>query len=207
MSVRENVKSNKIIRFLTIVDFNSILMIFSFTIITALAAKITIPVRPVPFTFQTTVVLLSGAFLGAKKGAISQFIYLILGCLGLPVFAQIPDSSIGIARLLGPTGGYLLAFPLGALITGYLIGKLSHHSKSLGVGKLAYVFLSFFLGEFIIITFGALYLGAIYLKNFKEAFIVGAAVFIVWSIAKIVIGTGIYFGVNKGIGKFLKNLS
>jgi biotin transport system substrate-specific component len=180
-------------------------MIFAFTILTALAAQITIPVKPVPFTFQTTVVILSGAFLGGKNGAYSQLLYLMLGCLGLPVFAQIPDNSIGIARLFGPTGGYLLAFPVGALISGYLTGKLSQGSS--GVKKFAGIFSSFILSELIILSFGAFYLNAVYLKDLKEAFILGAAVFVTWSIAKIAIATGIYYGVNKGIAKFQKYLS
>ena len=93
MSVRENVKTSKLFKLLTIADYSDLLLILSFTMLTALAAQITIPVRPVPFTFQTTTVILSGAFLGAKKGAYSQFLYLMLGCLGLPVFAQIPELS------------------------------------------------------------------------------------------------------------------
>ncbi|MGD1007922.1 MAG: biotin transporter BioY [Ignavibacteriaceae bacterium] len=202
MFVRENVKTSRIFRFLTIADISGLIWILSFTILTAIAAQITIPVKPVPFTFQTTMVILSGAFLGARNGAYSQFLYLMLGCLGIPVFAQIPDNSIGIARLFGPTGGYLLAFPVGALISGYLVGKLKGTGSS--VKKYTGVFLSFLLGEIIIISLGALFLSAFYLKDLKEAFIIGAAVFMIWTVAKVVIGTGIYFGINKGIAKFLK---
>lgn len=202
MFIRENVKTSRIFRLLTIADISSLLWILSFTILTAIAAQITIPVKPVPFTFQTTMVILSGAFLGARKGAYSQFLYLLLGCLGIPVFAQIPDNSIGIARLFGPTGGYLLAFPIGAFISGYFIGNLKRTGSN--VKKYAGVFLSLFLSEIIIISLGALFLNVVYLKNLKEAFILGAAVFIIWTVAKVVIGTGIYFGINKGIAKFLK---
>jgi biotin transport system substrate-specific component len=202
MSVRENVKTNKIYQSLTIARVSDLFLILSFTFLTAIAAQITIPVKPVPFTFQTTVVILSGAFLGARNGAYSQFLYLMLGCLGLPVFAQIPDNSIGIARLFGPTGGYLLAFPLGALISGYLTGKIN--LKSRGIIKYAFVFFSLLSGEVIIISLGALYLGAVYLKDMKEAFIAGAAVFMIWSIAKVIIGTGIYFGADKGLKSFFK---
>lgn len=202
MPVRENVKTIKIFKSLAIPDISDLLMIFSFTLLTALAAQITIPVKPVPFTFQTTVVILSGAFLGAKNGFYSQILYLMLGSLGLPVFAQIPDNSIGIARLFGPTGGYLLAFPLGALLAGYLVGNLKKSNFSL-INYLN-VFIGLFLSEALIISLGALYLGTFYLKNIKEAFIVGAAVFLVWSIAKVVIAAGVYFGVNKGISKFLR---
>ena len=202
MSVQENVKHSKLLKFITNTEISDILLILSFTLLIAIAAQLTIPVRPVPFTFQTTMVILSGAFLGAKKGAYSQLLYLGLGCLGLPVFAQIPDNSIGIARLFGPTGGYLLAFPVGAILSGILVSKFKEIESRLL--KYSAVFISLLLSEFVIIGIGALYLGAVYLKDMKQAFIVGAAVFIVWSIAKVVVGTGIYFGVNKGISKFLK---
>jgi biotin transport system substrate-specific component len=114
--------------------------------------------------------------------------------LGLPVFAQIPDSSIGIARLFGPTGGYLLAFPAGAFITGYLAKKFMSILPS---GKsFIGILISMLAGEVLIICTGAAYLGAVYLKNMQEAFISGAAVFLIWTIAKAIIGASIYFGIS-----------
>lgn len=97
--------------------------ILSFTILTIISAQVSIPVKPVPFTLQTMIVLLAGAFLGAKNGAYSQIIYIFLGAIGLPVFAQTADGTIGFARLIGPTGGYLLAFPIAAYLVGYMTGK------------------------------------------------------------------------------------
>jgi biotin transport system substrate-specific component len=92
------------------------------TALTAAAAQISIPLpfTPVPFTFQPLVVLLGGAALGARLGASSQVLYLALGIAGLPVFAASPILPQGAARLLGPTGGYLLSYPLAAFVTGWL---------------------------------------------------------------------------------------
>lgn len=91
-----------------------------FAIATALSAKVALPIpgTPVPFTFQPLVVMLAGALLGARGGAASQALYLAVGAAGLPVFA----AGGGALYLLGPTGGYLLAYPLAAFITGKLIG-------------------------------------------------------------------------------------
>jgi biotin transporter BioY len=66
------------------------------------------------------VVLVGGAALGARLGMTSQLLYLALGIAGLPVFAASPNLPQGAARLLAPTGGYLMAFPIGALIAGWL---------------------------------------------------------------------------------------
>lgn len=90
-----------------------------FAIATALSAKIQVvlPVTPVPFTFQPLLVLLSGALLGARLGASSQVLYLTAGALGIPAFA----FGGGAAYLLGPTGGYLLAYPLAAAAVGTLV--------------------------------------------------------------------------------------
>ena len=71
------------------------------------------------------IVLLAGAFLGAKNGAYSQLLYIFLGAIGLPVFAQTADGTMGFARLIGPTGGYLLAFPIAAYLVGVLNRKES----------------------------------------------------------------------------------
>jgi biotin transport system substrate-specific component len=92
------------------------------TVLTIMAAQISIPLpfTPVPFTLQPMVVLLGAAALGARLGASAQIAYLALGIAGLPVFAASPVLPQGIARLLGPTGGYLMSYPIAAFATGYL---------------------------------------------------------------------------------------
>lgn len=82
--------------------------------------KIPLPFTPVPITLQTLMVLLSGAMLGAYYGALAMIIYLILGAIGLPVFA---GGSSGVAALLGPTGGYLFSYPVAAFVIGYILQK------------------------------------------------------------------------------------
>ena len=92
------------------------------TILTAVAAQISVPLpfTPVPFTFQPMVVLVGAAALGARLGALSQVLYLALGLAGLPVFAASPLLAQGGTRLLGPTGGYLMSYPLAAFVAGAL---------------------------------------------------------------------------------------
>lgn len=92
------------------------------TALTAAAAQVSIPLpfTPVPFTLQPMVVLLGGAALGARLGMASQVLYLLVGIAGLPVFASSPLLPQGVLRLLGPTGGYLMSYPLAAFVTGLL---------------------------------------------------------------------------------------
>ena len=92
------------------------------TVLTIVAAQISIPLpfTPVPFTLQPMVVLLGGAALGSRLGMTSQVLYLMLGIAGLPVFAASPVLPQGFARLLGPTGGYLMSYPFAAFAAGYL---------------------------------------------------------------------------------------
>ena len=91
-------------------------------VLTAAASQLSFPLpfTPVPFTIQPMVVLIGAAALGARLGAVSQILYLMLGVAGLPVFAFSPELPQGFARLLGPTGGYLMAFPIAAFATGWL---------------------------------------------------------------------------------------
>lgn len=93
----------------------SVGLVFAFSLLMALAARIVIPIGPVPITGQTFVVLLTGALLGSRLGAMAMMVYLIEGASGLPFFS---GGAYGIAHLLGPTGGYLVAFPAAAFITG-----------------------------------------------------------------------------------------
>ncbi len=95
------------------------------TVLTIVAAQISIPLpfTPVPFTLQPMVVLLGGAALGARLGMTSQALYILLGVAGLPVFAASPILPQGFARLLGPTGGYLMSYPIAAFVAGSLAAR------------------------------------------------------------------------------------
>jgi biotin transport system substrate-specific component len=101
--------------------------VLGFTGALAAASQVAIPIpgTPVPFTLQPMVVVLAGLMLGPTLGAASMLLYLALGAAGLPVFA--PLGAPGIARLLGPTGGYLIAFPFAA----YAAGFVTRHRPSL----------------------------------------------------------------------------
>src|SRR6266478_2953545 len=90
-------------------------LVIGFSLLTALAAQVAIPIGPVPITGQTFAVLLTGALLGSRLGAMAMIAYLIEGASGLPFFAL---GHFGLATLLGPSGGYLIAFPAAAFITG-----------------------------------------------------------------------------------------
>ena len=91
-------------------------------IFVAAAAQVAVPLpgTPVPMTLQPLAVLLVGGLLGARLGATSLMLYLALGIAGLPVFTP-TVPLVGIARLLGPTGGYLLAYPVAAFAVGALV--------------------------------------------------------------------------------------
>ncbi len=91
-------------------------------VLTAAAAQLSFPLpfTPVPFTIQPMIVLVGAAALGSRLGALSQILYLTLGIAGLPVFAYAPELPQGFGRLLGPSGGYLMAYPIAAYATGLL---------------------------------------------------------------------------------------
>jgi biotin transport system substrate-specific component len=94
--------------------------VIGFAATMAVAAQIAIPIpgTPVPFTLQPLAVVLAGLCLGPVAGAASMVLYVLAGALGAPVFA--PVGAPGVLRLIGPTGGYLLAAPAAAAIAGFL---------------------------------------------------------------------------------------
>ena len=94
--------------------------IVGFAIALALASQVAIPIpgTPVPITLQPLLVVLAGLWLGPRAGAASMALYLAAGAAGLPVFA--PIGAAGLLRLVGPTGGYLLAYPIAAFVAGWL---------------------------------------------------------------------------------------
>ena len=90
-------------------------------LLVAASAQVAVPVpfSPVPMTLQPLAVLAVGGLLGASRGMGALLLYIVMGALGLPVFA---GGGSGVWHLVGPTGGYLLAFPVAAGVTGALAG-------------------------------------------------------------------------------------
>jgi biotin transport system substrate-specific component len=162
-----------------------ILKIMLFASLTIIGAKIEIPTYPVPFTLQTLFVILSGAFLGKKDGFYAQSLYLMIGIIGLPVFT---GPIAGIAKLYGPTGGYLLSFPLAAYIAGYFLKKGSSN-LTIWVGAI--------LSVLIIYLFGVVHLSVLYTHNFYDAIVSGLAIFSVWQIVKLTAAVFIFKKLKK----------
>ncbi len=102
-------------------------------LLVAAAAQISIPLpgTPVPMTLQPMAVLLVGGLLGARLGALSMILYLAMGAAGLPVFTP-TVPLLGVARLFGPTGGYLLAYPVAAYVVGAIIPPLRSAERGPG---------------------------------------------------------------------------
>jgi biotin transport system substrate-specific component len=94
-------------------------------VLTGTAAQLafSVPWTAVPFTMQPVAVLVAGAVLGARLGALSQLLYLGLGVTGAAMFALSPALVPGLGRLFGPTGGFLMAFPVAAFAAGWLADR------------------------------------------------------------------------------------
>lgn len=90
------------------------------SLLLTLSAKTQIPFWPVPMTMQTFVVMVIGMALGPRLGVATVALYLAQGAVGLPVFAGTPEKGVGLAYMMGPTGGYLAGFLAGAWICGAL---------------------------------------------------------------------------------------
>lgn len=99
-----------------------------FAALTAVSALVTIPLPWVPITLQVLVTLLAGAVLGVRAGMLSQGVYVLMGAVGLPVFA---GRAGGIQHLLGPTGGYLAGF----ILAPWVVGRLLRGHRSVGAGR------------------------------------------------------------------------
>lgn len=113
----------------------AILGIVGFSAALAAASQVAIPLpfTPVPITLQPLLVVLAGMMLGPVFGAASMMVYLVAGAAGLPVFA--PLGAPGVLRFLGPTGGYLLAYPVAAYVAGLLASRTRDFSgRALAAG-------------------------------------------------------------------------
>ena len=132
-----------------------------------LSAKVQVPFYPVPMTMQTLVVLLIGMAFGARLGVATVTLYLAEGAVGLPVFAGTPEKGIGLAYMMGPTGGYLLGFALAAAIAGWIVER-RRDAAGLALAVIA--------GSIAIYAPGVLWLAS--LVGFGKAFELGLVPFL-----------------------------
>src|ERR1700678_3044470 len=100
-------------------------MVVAGSFLVALCARITIPLpfTPVPLTVQNFGVLLVGLLLGSRRGFAAMILYLAEGAMGMPVFSPSSVGLMGVAQILGPTGGYLMAYPLVAGLAGFIFER------------------------------------------------------------------------------------
>jgi biotin transport system substrate-specific component len=171
------------------------------TALTSAAAQISVPLpfTQVPFTFQPMVVLLGGLALGPRLGLASQALYLLAGIAGLPVFAASATLPPGALRLLGPTGGYLMSYPIAAFVTGYLAERGFDRRYFTSV-------LAMLAGLVVIYACGATWLGVSARMGsvpmgMQAALVAGVYPFIAADLVKLVVAAGILPGFWRLFGR------
>ncbi|HJR59416.1 MAG TPA: biotin transporter BioY [Vicinamibacterales bacterium] len=173
--------------------------VFFMAAATAAGAQISVPLgyTPVPLVMQDMVVLLGGAALGSRLGMAAQLVYLLAGIAGLPVFAASPVLPQGPLRLLGPTGGYLISYPLAAFLTGYLAERGFDRRYSTSVLAMA-------VGLVVIFAFGVSWM-ALFARpaaiGFDAALHAGLYPFLLGDVFKIFLGAAVLPGVWKLVGR------
>lgn len=157
-----------------------------------ISAKIQVPFFPVPMTMQTMVVLAIGMAFGPRLGMVTVAVYLAEGALGLPVFAGTPEKGVGIAYMLGTTGGYLLGYVFAAGAVGYLAER--------GFDRNVFTTATAMLvGNILIYVFGLAWLGAVVGWD-KPVLAWGLTPFLAGDAAKLVLAAALLPAVWKLIG-------
>lgn len=158
-----------------------------------LSAKLQVPFYPVPMTMQTFVVLVIGTSFGWRLGAATVALYLVEGALGLPVFAGTPEKGIGLAYMVGPTGGYLLGYLPAAALCGFLASR----GWDRGIVTTA---LSMLLGTVVIYAFGLSWLGAVVGWD-KPVLAWGLTPFVFGDLLKLALATAVLPLIWKFVGR------
>lgn len=168
---------------------NDIVLCALFAALTSILSQISIPLpfTSVPLTMQIFAVALAGMVLGSKKGFISIVIYLLIGAIGLPVFAQF---SGGLGIILGPTGGFLIGCPFMALVIGYT----TERTKSM-----IYIFISMVFGLFIVYTTGTVIFSIITKSTLYQSLIACVLPFVIVDLIKLVLASAVGKEVSKRI--------
>ena len=166
-------------------------LVLGASLVIALSAQVAIqlPFSPVPITGQTMAVLLVGALLGSRRGALAVLAYIAQGLAGLPVFA---GGAAGLARLFGPTGGYLVGFVAAAFLVGWLAER--GWDRRFGTTLAAMT-----LGNLVIYGVGAVWL-AVFVGGLSRAWSLGVLPFLPGDALKIVLAAVLLPGGWKLLG-------
>ena len=164
--------------------------------VTAVAAQITVPLFAVPFTLQVLAVILSGLLLGPRYGALAMTIYLLVGAVGAPIFAQFHG---GLGTIAGPTGGYLVSYPLAAAVAGLASYAVADAPRSralltsvlCGVAALALIY-----------AFGATWLTVVTDLPPAAALAQGVLPFVAFDLIKVGVAALVAVGVAPAIAPF-----
>ncbi|MCL2865891.1 MAG: biotin transporter BioY [Lachnospiraceae bacterium] len=150
--------------------------LFTALIIVGGYISIPIPIGPVPIALADFFVMLAGLFLGFKYGLISTTLYLVLGAIGLPVFA---GGTAGLAVLFGPTGGFLFGYLFMVAFIGFISDKMKPAIPT--------YLLSLIVGNILLYSIGVPWLRIVMHFNWAEAFAVGFVPFIAGIVIKIAV--------------------
>lgn len=167
-------------------------MVFVVFISLGAFVRIPLPFTPVPITLQTFFVLLSAALLGAHLGVTAQLIYIVLGILGLPIFA---GAGSGPLYLMGPTSGYLFGFILASLF----VGKLIKYGKD----NLFAVFFILCAADFILLSCGILWLHLLFAYPLNKLFFIGFIPFVPGDLLKVFSAAILYLKLKPRVKEML----
>lgn len=174
----------------------NIALVASFAALTAVCSIVAIPVGAVPVTLQTFAVLLAGAVLGARRGALAILLYLAVGFAGLPIFSQ----GFGGPAVLGrPSVGYLLAFPLAAFAVGFLVERFRARSWALTTGLVVGAGV---VGSLLVYAVGVPVMAAIAEMSLREAFVVNLA-FVPFDAVKLVLAAIVAASIHRAFPELL----
>ena len=164
--------------------------------LTAAAAQFSVhlPFTQVPITFQPIIVLLGGLVLGSRLGAYSQCLYLAAGIVGLPVFAASATLPPGVFRLLGPTGGYLMAYPLAAFVVGLCAERGLDRRWITSIAAMLAGLAVIYTGGTVWLAFFARLGSATAATGLQAAFATGVAPFALADTLKIAVAAGVVPG-------------
>jgi biotin transport system substrate-specific component len=153
-----------------------VLLVVAGVLVTALAAQVVVPLpfTPVPITGSTFAVLLVGGAYGARRGAVTMGTYLLVGAVGVPVYAE---ASGGFQVFAGATGGYLVAFPIAA----YVVGALARRGWDRSIGGMA---AAFAIGSLLVYAIGVPWLAIVAGMSLPQAVTAGALPFLIGDAVK-----------------------